>query len=326
MEISNPHDRFFRETFSRTEIARDFLRNYLPEEVSGLLDFSSLELRKDSFVNPDLQQHFSDLLYKVDLRDGREAYAYLLFEHKSYPESLVAFQLLRYLVRIWEQERRQGRNQTLAPIIPLVIYHGRAKRRVPLDFRALFLGPEELRPYWPSFQYQLVDLSAFSDEDIKGEVTLRAILLLLRHIFDETLMARLPDILSLLRALASQETALEYLETMLRYVTQAAEKVSEAELAQAVRTAFPREIGGDIMSTLAEMWMEQGVARGLEQATQNSVIEVLEIRFGSVPEEIVAAVAQIHDLDALRSLFRQAVTVDSLTTFRLYLQERETDQ
>lgn len=119
-------------------------------------------------------------------------------------------------------------------------------------------------------------------------------------------------------------TEMEYLETMLRYVTQAAEKVSEAELAQAVRTAFPREIGGDIMSTLAEMWMERGLERGLEQATQNSVIEVLGIRFGNVPEEIVAAVSQIHDLNTLKSLFRQAVTVDSLTTFRLYLQE--TDQ
>jgi hypothetical protein len=28
-ELRNPHDRFFRETFSRPEIARDFLQNYL---------------------------------------------------------------------------------------------------------------------------------------------------------------------------------------------------------------------------------------------------------------------------------------------------------
>ena len=29
-EISNPHDSFFRETFSRIEIATDFLTAYLP--------------------------------------------------------------------------------------------------------------------------------------------------------------------------------------------------------------------------------------------------------------------------------------------------------
>ncbi|RMD98278.1 MAG: hypothetical protein D6814_07860, partial [Calditrichaeota bacterium] len=32
-EITNPHDRFFKESFSRRETARDFLQNYLPAEI-----------------------------------------------------------------------------------------------------------------------------------------------------------------------------------------------------------------------------------------------------------------------------------------------------
>jgi predicted transposase YdaD len=33
-ELTNPHDRFFKEVFSRPEAARDLLQNYLPEEVN----------------------------------------------------------------------------------------------------------------------------------------------------------------------------------------------------------------------------------------------------------------------------------------------------
>ena len=83
--INNPHDKFFKETFSRPEIVRDFLQNYLPAELVNLLNLDSLELQKDNFVDDDLQEHFSDLLYKVQLHDGRFAYIYFLFEHKSYP-------------------------------------------------------------------------------------------------------------------------------------------------------------------------------------------------------------------------------------------------
>jgi len=32
-EITNPHDKFFKEIFSRQEVAVDFLRNYIPKEV-----------------------------------------------------------------------------------------------------------------------------------------------------------------------------------------------------------------------------------------------------------------------------------------------------
>ena len=43
-EISNPHDRFFREVFSYPEVAQDFVRYYLPPEVAATLDVSTLEI------------------------------------------------------------------------------------------------------------------------------------------------------------------------------------------------------------------------------------------------------------------------------------------
>ena len=62
LDIRNPHDRFFKETFSRLEVSRSFLKNYLPSNVGQQLDLSNLELQKESFTDKTLQQHFSDLL------------------------------------------------------------------------------------------------------------------------------------------------------------------------------------------------------------------------------------------------------------------------
>jgi len=45
-EIANPHDKFFRESLSREDVARDFARHYLPSEVVSLLDIDSLELAR----------------------------------------------------------------------------------------------------------------------------------------------------------------------------------------------------------------------------------------------------------------------------------------
>ena len=60
-ELSNPHDRFFKEVWSRKAIGRDFLRRYLPKDVVAMLDLKALELVKGSFVDPQLREYHSDL-------------------------------------------------------------------------------------------------------------------------------------------------------------------------------------------------------------------------------------------------------------------------
>jgi predicted transposase/invertase (TIGR01784 family) len=178
--MSNPHDHFFKEIFSRREVAADFVRRYLPPDIVAQLDLAGLHIVKDSFVDPNLREHFTDLLYQTRLQDGQDAYVYVLFEHKSHPEPLVAFQLLRYLVRIWEQVLKQGPVSHLPPIVPVVVYHGVETWRIDRRFRGLFVDRPALMEYIPDFRYQLCDLSDYSDEEIAGEVLLQVTLLVLK--------------------------------------------------------------------------------------------------------------------------------------------------
>ncbi|MEW6378404.1 MAG: Rpn family recombination-promoting nuclease/putative transposase [bacterium] len=110
--IKSPHDIFIKEVLSNRENARDFFFNYLPAQVQAIVDMKSLEICKDSFVEKELREYFSELLYRLNLMGESEeeqqpGYLYLLFEHKSTPERWIAFHLLRYQVRIWELYLKQ---------------------------------------------------------------------------------------------------------------------------------------------------------------------------------------------------------------------------
>ena len=205
-ELSNPHDAFFKDTLSRDDVARDFLQHYLPAQISQVLDLSTLSISKDSFVDRRLGRHYSDLLYTVALRNGREVHLYVLFEHKSLPEPEVALDLLRYMLRIWELDQKQRRN--LLPILPVVVYHGRVEWRVGLQLHDLLKPPDELRSFVPDFRFWLCDLSKYEDAELKGAVILRAGLQLLKYILRPELSERLPVIFSLLAELADRRTGL----------------------------------------------------------------------------------------------------------------------
>jgi hypothetical protein len=135
-EIKSPHDSFCKEIMSRLEVAADFLANYPPPDVVGALGLTRLELVKDSFVDEELRKHFSDLLYRAPMLESGDAFIYILFEHKSKSDQWIAFQLLRYEIKIWEPiaRRREGK---LPPIFPMVFYHGQERWNAPRDFVGL---------------------------------------------------------------------------------------------------------------------------------------------------------------------------------------------
>ena len=149
-DITNPHDEFFKEALTQPGAALAFLRDYLPPDVAAQLDLTHLQLVKDSFVDETLQEHFSDLVYEVALRNAGRAYICVLFEHKSYVDSLSALQVLRYMVHGWEYSLRQ--QARLWPVIPVVVYHGAAPWTVATNFQALFDLPAALLAYVPEFR------------------------------------------------------------------------------------------------------------------------------------------------------------------------------
>jgi predicted transposase/invertase (TIGR01784 family) len=211
-EIPNPHDRFFKQVFSEKENALDFMIHYLPPEILSLVDLDSVEIAKDSSVDEELRESFSDILYRVDL-GGSPGYVYLLFEHKSFAYRFTALQLLKYMIRIWELHLKQFPKKELPVIVPLVVYHGETSWNAGLSLRDLIGTDQELLvAYVPHFDFLLYDLSEFSDDQIKGEVLLRVSLLVMKYIFRDELPGKLIEIMQLLKDLAKREKGLEYLQ------------------------------------------------------------------------------------------------------------------
>ena len=69
-QVANIHDAFFKQVLSDQQAAGTFLREHLPSEVTGLLTCDLPERVPGSFVDEELRQHHSDLLFQVRLNTG----------------------------------------------------------------------------------------------------------------------------------------------------------------------------------------------------------------------------------------------------------------
>jgi predicted transposase/invertase (TIGR01784 family) len=325
----NPHDLFFKASWSRPEVAKGFLAHYLPTEVRAVLDLDTLTLSKASFVDETLKAHYSDLLYQVKRKQGENAYVYVLMEHKSYPDRWTVFQLLRYIVRIWERELKK--KPTLLPaIVPLVVYHGEQGWKAEWNLRALVDADDVLSAFIPDFHYLVCDLTHDDLSQLQGQATLQVAVRLLKYIFHQEFGERLPEIAAFFREVLNQTDGLGYLQTVLKYIAQSTDKLDKTTLHQVIHQALP-EIGDTLMPTIAETWcqeglqkgLEQGLERGLEQGLQKEIaharadiLEILKARFKTVPKPLVKRVETLNDLAKLRKLLTQAATANSLKAFQ----------
>jgi len=143
--------------------------------------------------------------------------------------------------------------------------------------------PASLVPYLPDFRYVLCDLSGLDAAEIQGNALLRLALLTMKYIGDPQLAARLPEIFGLPAVFGEQRTVLGYLETLLRYLATAAVTVREADVRRALVEVLPT-LEERIMPTMAETWLEEGLANGIQTGEKRMLLRLLERRFGKVPK------------------------------------------
>ncbi|MBI4853995.1 MAG: hypothetical protein HY819_19530 [Acidobacteria bacterium] len=70
-------------------------------------------------------------------------------------------------------------------------------------------------------------------------------------------------------------------------------------------------------------WMQQGLQQGLQQGSilnaKESVINILETRFGAIPKNLTETVNKTEDITLLKNLRKQAILVNSLEEFKKIL-------
>ncbi|AHM55613.1 hypothetical protein EAL2_c03100 [Peptoclostridium acidaminophilum DSM 3953] len=334
MKIQNPHDKFFKETFSNVTVAKDFLNNYLPESIANVIDIHTLEVQKDSFINEELQEVFSDMLFKVNI-NKQEGYIYFLFEHKSYSSKNISFQLLKYMIEIWESKIKKERSDELPMIIPLVIYHGKESWNIKTTLGEMITGykdlPNDIKKYIPNYEYLIYDISRYTDEEIKGEAQLRILLSIFRDIFTKDNKGLLESIYraaEYLQALDDRQTGIEYFETFMRYVLNAGKNLTKEDvddIIDKIEMIYPQ--GSEVVMSLAEMFRQEGLLLGIQQGRKEerretltkTALKLLIKKFGTIPEELKLAISRLDDV-TLELIIDDILEYKSLDDVKKYIQ------
>ena len=256
-----PHDATFRHFLTQPEIARDFMELHLPAELRAICDLSTLKLESGSFVEDDLRQYFSDVLYSLKTTAG-DGYIHVLVEHQSTPDKHMAFRLVRYAVAAMQRHLDAG-HKKLPLVIPVLFYTG---RRSPYPYSTRWLdefdNPELAEKLYGS-AFPLVDVTVISDDEIMNHRSMAALTLLQKHIHQRDI-ATLTDRLATL--LMADYLSSPQLMALIHYLIQAGESADSEAFVRELALRVPQH--GDALMTIAQQLEQKGIEKGRAEGIQ----------------------------------------------------------
>jgi hypothetical protein len=286
---STPHDALVRGIFGQPQYAADELRCVLPPDVLRELRLETLVLADGAFVDERLRASSTDLLFRARLASGGARFVFILFEHQSTLDERMPLRLLRYQTRIWERHHAEHRDDThVPPIVSLLLHHGRRPWPWKPRFSSvLALEAPALAAFGTSilgFDFLMDDLARVTERQILDramDAVSRLTLVALHGSRDRRpLFEHVAEAMRELEPELRAGAAIGPLARITRYVL----SVDDSRPDQ-IRTALAAALSTETRSSVMTA-ADQLRAEGRLEARRETLLEILESKFGSVDPSV----------------------------------------
>jgi len=316
--INNPHDKFFKYIFNKKENIITLLKFIFQKNNINFIDFNNIKIISNEQNNKKFKHNFADIIIKTKIKNNINTDIYLIIEHKSYKDKNIFIQILEYMLNMWKQDIEN--KQKLRVIIPIVIYHGKNRWNIPVEFKDYFDVDNDIRKYLINYRYVLLnlreaELNYFEDSELKNNKDAYISLLLLKNAYENNIeiLKKVTDYLVIKNDI--NEDIKLYKEKILFYYNYIikTEEIEETELEKFFNENSIKEVN---VPTLAQKWYQQGIEKGkMEGIEEGEIIKQQEIlirqlskKFGlnEKEKELIKSIKDKEKLDKALDLILDA--------------------
>ena len=297
--------------------------------LAECIDAARLQHLPTTFIPDNLRKQEADVLFLAPFLDRsqgteREVMIYVLIEQQSTPRWEMGFRMFYYMGQIWDRQRRGWLDEKLPetqwrfrPIIPILFYTGEANWKPPLTITALMDLPEPLERFIPQHDTLFFNLKTTNPEQLVAEGhpfgwVLRVIQKegATTEEFAEALKLAVANLDKLPEAERNQWEKLMYYLVLLIFHRRDKEEQPEliSLVDETVKDRNRREEVSKMGRTAAEALMEEGALRTRREV----LLELMQDKFGSIPQQIERRIQFIRDIDRLKTLTRNIIHASNI--------------
>lgn len=210
-----------------------------------------------------------DILYSAEF-NGKTGYIpiFLLIEHQSTNNPMMAFRIQKYMMRICDDHLRANKGSKLPLIYPSILWNGKGSYRAPRSFYELF-EDKELAKRFLTEDINVIDVSKIEDFRLREQYQTGLMLYAMKHIRDKSLEKALRYVMDILKTIFTED--FEYGKDVVSYIVETGD--GSEDVLELLCQAAPSNKKGEIM-TIAEKLIEKGKLQGIDIGMEEAMLKV----------------------------------------------------
>lgn len=155
VEKKYSHNKLIKSILQDRKEATQFINQFVkPREKikeEGLIRYTN------SYITKKYKSKEADLVYKLKNQD-----VFFLIEHQSTIDNNMPYRMLNYCLDImqeWSRNKKMGKNTSYPIVVPIVIYTGSQKWKMPKNFREKQIGDYVFERYKIDLEYNFIDIN-----------------------------------------------------------------------------------------------------------------------------------------------------------------------
>ncbi len=303
----NSHDHRYKMIFSDPVMVESLLREFTPKKFVADLDFSSLTRIACTYNAENGIERSNDMVWRIGLKNGSSLYIAVMLEFQSTQHKWMPVRILTYTALLLSDLINQPDiGDTLPPILPIVLYNGKTPWKVPIDVGSMFTSlPENMNIHCPRQQYLLLDEGRIPEDRLNRS------------------KEPVSDVIKMERACtpAQIKEVVDRLNNLTDHKYHSIKKIISAWICQIVKSSgfikdIPelqdlQEVGAMLAKNIAN-WEENWKEQYIDQGRGLLLRDLLEDRFGSLPDSVTSYIDKTSDSEALRKFALFATQAQSL--------------
>ncbi len=339
-------DRSHRRLLEHPANLRELVQQAAPPVAEGL-DFDHAQLLRRDQSMPNWRRSENDLLFAIPFRSAAPDAApptlvSVLVEHQSKPDPAMPLRTLLEATlhwtaqwQAWQDDHPPRQPLRLSPLLAIIFHTGKGAWKGYRTLTDLMELPAEFRKYVPVWKPVFWHLWKQPPEGLQhaaGEWLRTMALVRLLNAPRERFEQAFAEVTRSLEPLAARDKMrwhdlMEFVVTWGHYRRGGEEELNRLS---AIATESHQNVGlreeiQTMSRTTKQNWFEWIEARftaerraeGALQARREDLRDVLEERFGQLPEAVRQQIAACEDLSRLKRAIRQVVHLRSLAEFQL---------
>ncbi len=317
-KTDNRYDKGYKRIFSIKKNFLDFIKKYISLNWMMELTENDLELINKEFTTDQFDTYESDLIYKVNTKEGT-IYLFFLLELQSYNDFTMPFRLLVYMIAIWvdyfkncDKNVRKQKDFRLPAIMPIVLHNGEKNWTASRNFKEMIAHANVFGDYVVNFKYELVSINELTISKIKNSNTLiDNIFLADKKRTRKEWIDGIPELIRRIREM-NKDDFNEWI-TWFFNVIKALNEEERNKLIEQLREGDEKDMCSSL-EMLLNREKAEGKEEGKAEGKAEAVLELLE-DIGEPSEILKNYVMKQTDLEVLRRWHKAAAKADSIKEF-----------